>query len=48
MLKNGTDYQDLGADHFDRRAQHTKAARLAKQLANLGYAVQITPLPATV
>jgi transposase len=46
MLKNGTVYQDLGADHFDRRAKHTKAARLAKQLANLGYAVQITPLPA--
>ncbi len=24
MLKNGADYQDLGADHFDRRAKHTK------------------------
>ena len=48
MLKNDTDYHDLGADHFDRRAKHTKVARLAKQLESLGYAVQITPLPATV
>jgi len=45
MLKNGTDYQDLGADHFDRRATHAKATRLAKQLESFGYAVQIAPLP---
>jgi transposase len=48
MLKNGTDYQDLGADHFDRRATHAKATRLAKQLESLGYAVQIAPLPVAV
>jgi transposase len=35
MLKDGTDYSDLGADHFDRRSKATKAARLAKQLQNL-------------
>jgi transposase len=45
MLKNGTAYHDLGADHFDRRASQSKTARLLKQLQTLGYAVQITPLP---
>lgn len=46
MLKNGTHYHDLGADHFERRSRHTKATRLVKQLTNLGYDVQITPLSA--
>jgi len=45
MLKDGTVYQDLGADHFDRRSKQTKTNRLVKQLANLGYHVQINPLP---
>jgi len=45
MLKDGTLYQDLGADHFDRRSKQTKTNRLVKQLANLGYHVQINPLP---
>ncbi len=44
MLKDGTDYQDLGADHFDRRSKQTKTNRLVKQLASLGYDVQIRPL----
>jgi transposase len=48
MLKNDTDYQDLGADHFDRRAKHTKVTRLAKQLESLGYTVHIAPLSAAV
>lgn len=43
MLKNETDYRDLGADHFDRRAKRSAAGRLLKQLASLGYQVQITP-----
>ena len=46
MLKNGTCYQDLGPDHFDRRAKTTKTKRLVARLQNLGYAVQITPLAA--
>ena len=29
MLKNGTCYQDLGPDHFDRRAKTTKTKRQA-------------------
>jgi|KBSMisStandDraft_5_1062788.scaffolds.fasta_scaffold248477_1 transposase len=45
MLKDGTVYQDLGADHFDRRSKQTKTNRLINQLASLGYDVQITPLP---
>lgn len=46
MLKNGTCYQDLGPDHFDRRAKTTKTKHLVARLQNLGYAVQITPLTA--
>lgn len=45
MLKDGTVYQDLGADHFDRRSKQVKTNRLVKQLASLGYHVQISPLP---
>ena len=44
MLKDGTEYQDLGADHFDRRSKQTKTNRLVNQLARLGYDVQIRPL----
>jgi transposase len=46
MLKNGTCYQDLGPDHFDRRAKTTKTKHLVARLQHLGYAVQITPLAA--
>ena len=46
MLKNGTRYQDLGPDHFDRRAKPAQTKRLVTRLQNLGYAVQITPLAA--
>jgi len=44
MLKDGTLYQDLGPDHFDRRAKSAQTNRLVARLQNLGYAVQITPL----
>jgi len=46
MLKDGTLYADLGADHFDRRAKAVQTKRLVNRLRNLGYAVQITPLAA--
>lgn len=46
MLKDGTLYQDLGADHFDRRAKGRQINRLVARLQNLGYDVQITPLAA--
>ena len=44
MLKDGTLYHDLGADHFDRRAKAVDTRRLVDASQNLGYAVQITPL----
>jgi transposase len=42
MLKDGTLYQDLGADHFDRRAKGAATKRLIAKLESLGYDVQIT------
>ena len=42
MLKNGTRYQDLGADHFDRRSKGKHVLRLLRRLQNLGVPVQIT------
>jgi transposase len=44
MLKNGTLYENLGPDHFDRRAQGKQVHRLINRLRNLGFAVQITPV----
>ena len=44
MLKNGTEYQDLGANYLDRRSPQIVAKRLIAQLANLGVNVQIIPL----
>jgi transposase len=46
MLKNGTSYEDLGADYFDRRAKTKQVHRLIGRLQNLGFAVQITPMNA--
>jgi transposase len=46
MLKNGTLYEDLGSDHFDRRAKSKQILRLVSRIQNLGFAVQITPIGA--
>ena len=46
MLKDGTTYQDLGCNHFDRRSTDQQKNRLVKRLAELGYAVEITPIAA--
>ncbi|MBV9532271.1 MAG: IS110 family transposase [Bradyrhizobium sp.] len=43
MLKDGTCYQDLGHDYFQRRGKTTQTASLVARLQNLGYVVQITP-----
>jgi transposase len=43
MLKDGTQFQDLGADHFDRRSKDARAKRLVAQLANLGFDAKLTP-----
>ena len=45
MLKDGTEYQDLGANHFDNRSKQVQARRLIKRLEDLGIAVDIKPLP---
>jgi len=45
MLIDGTLYHDLGPDHFDRRTKAAQTRRLVTRLQNLGYAVQITPVP---
>ena len=39
-------YQDLGANHFDKRAQGKHVFELVNRLKNLGFAVQITPMAA--
>jgi transposase len=44
MLKDGTAYQDLGPDHFDRRSKAAQARRLVRRLADLGYAVELAPV----
>ena len=44
MLKDGTQHQDLGANHFDHRSTEIRAKRLAAQIAKLGFHVQLRPL----
>jgi transposase len=48
MLRDGTLYQDLGPDHFDRRSEQQQTRRLLKRLADLGFASELTPLPIAV
>jgi transposase len=43
MLRDGTEWHDLGAAHFDRADAHKTANRLIRRLQQIGYAVQITP-----
>jgi len=44
MLKNGTPYEDLGEDHFDRRATKVKANFHVAKLKKLGFSVTIEPI----
>ena len=46
MLKSGALYEDLGCDHFEKRGKARQINRLVSRLQNLGFAVQITPVPA--
>ena len=43
MIKTCTFYQDLGADHFERRTKPAQANRLVARLLSLGYDVEIKP-----
>ena len=44
MLRDGTFYLDLGADHFNRATAEVQANRLIRRIANLGFACTLTPL----
>ena len=48
MLRDGTVYQDLGADHFHKRSPEQQAHHLARQIAKLGFTCSITPTPGVV
>ena len=48
MLKDGTLYKDLGPNHFDQRTKERQKNRLVQRLADLGYAVELAPLSASV
>jgi len=43
MLRNGTEYQDLGGDYFDKRNKEQLQRNLVKRLEGLG--LQVTLLP---
>jgi transposase len=43
MLRDGTEWHDLGAAHFDRADAHKTANRLIRRLQQIGYTVQVTP-----
>jgi transposase len=45
MLSRQQPYQDLGADYFDQRKKEVKVSYLTKQLARLGFSVQLDPIP---
>lgn len=46
ILKDGTPYHDLGADHFHRHSSSTRTKRLVRSLEHLGYTVDIRPIAA--
>jgi transposase len=43
MLKDGTEYHDLGADHFDRQDARAQTRRLVNRLQGPGYEVLLKP-----
>ncbi len=46
MLRDGTAFADLGADHFDRRDRTQAVKRLTRKLEQLGYVVDVRPTDA--
>jgi transposase len=44
ILKQGTTYQELGADYFDRRSREGTARYLSRRLQRLGFAVMLTDI----
>ena len=43
MLRDGTEWRDLGAAHFDRADATKTANRLIRRLQQIGYTVQVVP-----
>lgn len=43
MLRNGTEWRELGAAYFDRADAKKTATRLIRRLQQIGYTVQVTP-----
>ena len=41
LLRDGTEYQDLGTNHFDTLAESQRTAPLVKRLEKLGYRVTL-------
>lgn len=46
MLRDGVEYEDLGASHFDHRDATKAMGRLVKRIRDLGYDVDVRPLAA--
>jgi transposase len=46
MLKNGTLYEDLGANYFDQKSKERQARRLINRLNTLGYLVHVEQMTA--
>jgi hypothetical protein len=46
MLRDGTFYHDLGADHFRAASPEAQANRLLRQLAKLGFTCTLEPTAA--
>jgi len=45
MLRDGTEYRELGGDYFDKRQQEPLQYRLVKRLEGLGFRVSLEPVP---
>ncbi len=43
MIERGTDYEDLGPQHFDERDRQVIERRLVRRLEGLGYTVVLEP-----
>jgi hypothetical protein len=48
MLRDGTFYQDLGADYFRRASPEDQANRLARQIVKLGFTCTLAPASGSV
>lgn len=44
MVRNGTEWRELGAAYFDRANAKKTTTRLIRRLQQMGYAVQVTPV----